>query len=257
MPHPKLLPWYILLVRQIPLTSSYLRRIIAPLLLLIFWQVGSTCGFIPSRTFAPPTQVAAAFWHLAASGELEHHLLVSLGRASAGLSIALAIGGSLALLAGLSKRGEDFIDPTVQMLRTLPFLALVPLFILWFGIGETPKIALVALGASFPIYLTLFAGIRGVDPKLIELARTLGLSSKDRIRQIILPGALASALVGVRYSCGIAWLSLVVAEQINAQSGIGYLIMNARDFMATDVIVVGLLVYALLGLASDRLVRFV
>jgi sulfonate transport system permease protein len=143
------------------------------------------------------------------------------------------------------------------MLRTLPFLALVPLFILWFGIGETPKIALVALGSAFPIYLTLFAGIRGVDPKLAEAGKVFGLDRRGLIWNVILPGALPSALVGLRYALGTAWLSLVVAEQINADAGIGYLINDARDFLRTDIIVVGLLVYALLGLGADILVRAV
>jgi sulfonate transport system permease protein len=137
----------------------------------------------------------------------------------------------------------------------LPFLALVPLFILWFGIGETPKIALVALGAAFPIYLNLFSGIRGVEPKLAEMGRVFGLKRAGLIRHVILPAALPAALVGLRYSLGVAWLSLVVAEQVNARSGIGYMINDARDFLRTDVILVGLVLYALLGLTADMLVR--
>jgi sulfonate transport system permease protein len=143
----------------------------------------------------------------------------------------------------------------MQMLRTLPFLALVPLFILWFGIGEFPKIALVTLGATFPVYLNLFAGIRAADPKLIEAARVFGLSGLSLVRRVILPGALPSLLVGLRYALGVSWLSLVVAEQINANSGIGHLINDARDFLRTDIIVVGLLVYALLGLGADAAIR--
>jgi sulfonate transport system permease protein len=161
----------------------------------------------------------------------------------------------LAIAAGLSRAGEEIVDAPMQMIRTLPFLGLVPLFILWFGIGETPKIALVALGTTFPIYLNLFSGIRGVDLKLVEAARVFGLDRRGVVRHVILPGALPSALVGLRYSLGVAWLSLVIAEQINATAGIGYLINDARDFLRTDIIVVGLLVYALLGLAADALVR--
>jgi sulfonate transport system permease protein len=141
------------------------------------------------------------------------------------------------------------------MLRTLPFLALVPLFILWFGIGELPKVALVALGSMFPIYLNLYAGIRGIDPKLMEAGRVFGLGQWGLIREVVLPGALPSGLVGLRYALGTAWLSLVVAEQVNASAGIGYLINDARDFLRTDVIVVGLVVYAILGLTADSLVR--
>jgi len=231
-------------------------RALSPLLLIVLWQIGSSTGVISSRTLAAPSQVLVSFGSLVASGELQHHLLISLGRAAKGLAFALLLGGGLALIAGLSKAGEYVIDAPVQMFRTLPVVALVPLFIIWFGIGEFPKIALVTVAATFPIYLALYAGIRGVDAKLIELARVLGLSRGSLIRNVILPGALPMALVGLRYSLGISLVILVVAEQVNATSGIGYLISDARDFMRTDVIVVGLLVYALLGLTVDVLVRW-
>lgn len=165
------------------------------------------------------------------------------------------IGVAFGLVAGLTRRGEEAVDSSLQMLRTLPHLALVPLFILWFGIGETPKIALVALGATFPIYLNLFAGIRNVDAKIVEAMTTFGLTRSEMIRHVILPGALPSALVGLRYAIGVAWLSLVVGEQVNAANGIGYLVMNAREFVRTDVIFVGLIVYAVLGLSADVVVR--
>jgi sulfonate transport system permease protein len=232
-----------------------LRRFVSPLALVLLWQAASMAGLIPARTLASPAAILATAWGLLATGELQHNLLVSLGRAAAGLGIGVTLGTLLAIVAGLSRRGEDLVDAPMQMLRTLPFLALVPLFILWFGIGETPKIALVALGTTFPIYLNLFAGIRGVDPKLVEAARVCGLDRRGLVRHVILPGALPSALVGLRYALGIAWLSLVVAEQVNADAGIGYMISDARDFLRTDIIVVGLLVYALLGLLADALVR--
>jgi sulfonate transport system permease protein len=231
------------------------RRFLSPLVLVLLWQIGSMTGLIPARTLAAPSTILVTAWGLLATGELGHHLVVSLGRVLIGLGIGVSIGTALAIVAGLSRRGEDLVDAPMQMLRTLPFLALVPLFILWFGIGETPKIALVALGTTFPIYLNLFAGIRGVDPKLVEAGRVFGLDRRGLVRHVILPGALPSALVGLRYSLGVAWLSLVVAEQVNADAGIGYMISDARDFLRTDVIVVGLLVYALLGLAADGLVR--
>ena len=231
------------------------RRFLSPLALVLLWQAASAAGLLPARTLASPLQILATGWGLLASGELPWHLAVSLGRVAAGLAIGLAAGAGLALVAGLSRLGEDVVDAPVQMLRTLPFLALVPLFILWFGIGETPKIALVALGTAFPIYLNLFAGIRGVEPRLAEMGRVFGLDRAGLIRHIVLPGALPSALVGLRYSLGVAWLSLVVAEQVNAGAGIGYLINDARDFLRTDVILVGLLLYALLGLGADALVR--
>lgn len=232
-----------------------LRRFLSPLALVLLWQAASMAGLISPRTLAAPSTILVAAWELTLSGELPAHLAVSLGRVLAGLGIGLSAGVTLALIAGLSRLGEEIVDAPMQMLRTLPFLALVPLFILWFGIGETPKIALVALGAAFPVYLTLFAGIRGVDPKLAEAGRVFGLDRRGLVRHVILPGALPSALVGLRYALGSAWLSLVIAEQINASAGIGFLINDAREFLRTDIIVVGLLVYALLGLGADALVR--
>jgi sulfonate transport system permease protein len=231
-------------------------RAASPLALLALWQIGCAHGWISSRTLAAPSQVIASFVDLTSDGSLQHHLWVSLIRVVKGMSVALLVGGTLALLAGLSRIGEYVIDAPMQMLRTLPVLALIPFFIIWFGIGEVPKVALVAVAAVFPIYLTLYAGIRGVDPKLIELARILGLSRGALIRHVILPGALPTALVGVRYSLGISWLILVAAEQVNASSGIGYLMNDARDFMRIDILVVGLLIYAFLGLIVDILVRW-
>lgn len=231
-------------------------RALSPLALLALWQIGCSTGFISSRTLAAPSQVIAGFMELTADGALQHHLLVSLVRVIKGMSVALLVGGSLALLAGLSRTGEYVIDAPMQMLRTLPVLALIPFFIIWFGIGEVPKVALVSVAAVFPIYLTLYSGIRGVDPKLIELAKIIGLSRGALIRHVILPGALPTALVGVRYSLGVSWLILVAAEQVNATSGIGYLMNDARDFMRIDLLVVGLLIYAFLGLIVDILVRW-
>src|SRR5882672_6267423 len=147
------------------------RRFVSPLLLVGLWQVGSMLGLIPARTLAAPSTILMAAWGLTVSGDLPYNLLVSLRRVMIGLGIGISVGGMLPIIAGLSRRGEDLVDAPMEMLRTLPFLALVPLFILWFGIGEVPKIGLVAFGAAFPIYVTLFAGIRGVDPKLVEAGR--------------------------------------------------------------------------------------
>jgi len=157
----------------------------------------------------------------------------------------------------LSRRGDEIVDPPLQMLRTIPLLGLTPLLILWFGIGELPKIVLVALATTFPVYLTLVGGIRAVDPKLIEAGRVLGLDRLGVVRHVIIPGALPAALVGLRYALGTACVTLVVGEQINADRGIGYLIMDARDFLRTDVIVVCLFVYALLGIGTDAVVRLI
>jgi sulfonate transport system permease protein len=230
-------------------------RVASPLALIALWQLGSMAGWIPATKLAAPSAILSAFWSLSVSGDLLRHLTVSLTRVSVGLVLGVAIGVQLAFVVGLSRLGDNAVDPLMQMLRTLPYLGMTPLLILWFGIGELPKIALVAFASVFPVYMTLLGGIRSVDPKLIEAARIFGLRRWEIIRHVILPGALAPALVGLRYSLGAAWLSLVVSEQINADRGIGYLIMDARDFLRTDVIVVGLMIYALLGLATDAVVR--
>ncbi len=233
-----------------------LRRAAVPVLAILLWQVAASAGLIATRTIPAPSAIAASFWSLIVTGQLWPNLLVSLGRVLVGLAFGVVIGAILGLVTGLSRLGEDAIDPGVQMARTLPHLALIPLMILWFGVGETPKIVLIALGSVFPIYLNLFSAIRGADRKLVEVAAILGLSRAETILHIILPAALPGFLVGLRQALGIAWISLVVAEQINANAGIGYLVMNARDFLRTDIIFDGLLVYALLGLATDQLVRW-
>ena len=230
-------------------------RWVSPIALLLLWELGSRTGVIPDRILAPPSAVAATFWAMTASGELPSNLLVSLARATAGLAFGLTVGVVLALAAGLSRAGEVAIDPLMQIKRTIPALALTPLFIVWFGIGETPKITLIAAATVFPIYLNLFSGVRGVDARLIEAGKSFGLSQAELIRHVMLPGALPSFLVGLRYALGVSLLVLVVAEQINASAGLGHLINNARDFMRTDIIVVCLVVYASLGLGADLLVR--
>jgi len=230
-------------------------RWVSPLLFVLLWEAGSRTGVISARVLAAPSSVAETFWALAASGELVSNLAVSLARAAAGLTIGLLVGVVLALTAGLSRLGEAGIDPLMQIKRTIPTLALTPLFIVWFGIGETPKITLIAVATVFPIYLNLFSGIRGVEARLVEAGRSFGLSQAELIRHVILPGALPSFLVGLRYAMGVALLVLVVAEQINASAGLGHLINNARDFMRTDIIVVCLIVYATLGLLADQVVR--
>jgi sulfonate transport system permease protein len=231
-------------------------RLGSPLLLLALWELCAVKGWVSSHTLASPAQVIVSLWGLVMDGTLQHHLLVSLARVAKGMACAIVAGGTLALISGLSRIGEYAIDAPMQMFRTLPVLALIPFFILWFGIGETPKVALIAVAATFPIYLTLYAGIRGVDTKLIEVARVIDLSRTALIRHVILPAALPSGLVGLRYAIGLSWLILVVVEQINATSGIGYLMNDARDFMRTDIMLVGLLIYATLGLAVDFVVRW-
>lgn len=233
----------------------FFQRSVSPLVLLALWELASGLGWLPARILAAPSQIIITLGELLLNGEIGSNVLVSLGRVASGLAVSLTLGTGLALIAGLSRRGEVVVDSPMQMARTLPFLGLVPLFILWFGIGESTKIALIAFATTFPMYLTLYSGIRNIDAKLIEAARLFGLSYPALIVHVILPGALPSFLVGLRYALGISWLSLVAVEQINATAGLGYLINNARDFMRTDVIVVCLLVYSLLGLATDWIVR--
>ncbi|MBF7010672.1 ABC transporter permease [Novosphingobium resinovorum] len=232
-------------------------RWLSPLLLLAVLEAGSRSGLIPERTLAAPSQVLATLWAMTVSGELTDNLAVSFLRIIAGLAIGVTTGILLALVAGLSRQGEVAVDPLMQIKRTIPTLALTPLFIVWFGIGETPKIALIAFASIFPVYLNLYGGIRGIDVRLLEGARSLGLSRAAQVWHVILPGALPALLVGLRYSLSVSVLVLVVAEQINATAGLGYLINNARDFMRTDIILVCLMVYAVLGLAADGLVRAV
>jgi len=230
-------------------------RWLSPLALLLLWELGSRSGLIPARTLAAPSTVIATLADMVWSGELPANLLVSFGRIALGLGIGVIVGVALALVAGLSRRGEVAVDPLMQIKRTIPTLALTPLFIVWFGIGETPKVALIAFASTFPVYLNLYSGIRSVDVRLIDAARSFGLTQAELIWHVILPGALPSLLVGLRYALTISILVLVVAEQINASAGLGYLINNARDFLRTDIIVVCLLVYAVLGLAADWIVR--
>lgn len=233
----------------------WIRRASGPVLFVLLWHLASVTGVLPEEVLAGPSTVITSAAKLIASGELQQAMWVSLMRALTGLAIGGSIGVTLALCAGLFRLGEDLFDATMQMLRTVPNVALIPLLIIWFGIGEAPKIALIALGTAFPLYLNVYAGIRNEDSTLVEAGRTLGLSRMALIRHVVLPGALPNALVGLRYSLGIAWLALVFGEQINATAGIGYLIANAREFFQTDVIVVCLAVYALLGLAVDFTVR--
>ncbi|MGW7069803.1 ABC transporter permease [Streptomyces sp. NPDC054855] len=233
----------------------WLRRTSGPLALLALWQLLSSTGVLSKDILASPGTIAGVARDLLVDGSLTSAMGVSLQRVAVGLLLGTLVGTSLALVSGLFRVGEDLVDASVQMLRTVPFVGLIPLFIIWFGIGEAPKVAIITLGVSFPLYLNVYAGIRGVDSQLIEAGESLGLSRWGLVRHVILPGALPGAMTGLRYSLGIAWLALVFAEQINADSGIGFLMVQARDFLRTDVIVVCLIVYAFLGLIADFIVR--
>jgi len=232
-----------------------LRRWISPVALIVLWQVASATGLLSPDKLSSPWTVLQAGIETARSGELGEAFAVSIGRVGLGFLFGASIAVVLGIVAGLSNWGNVLIDPPVQMLRTLPFLGLIPLFILWFGIGEQPKIILVALGVAFPLYLNVHSGIRNVDDQLIEATTALGFTRWERLWHVILPAAVPQTLVGLRQSLGIAWLALIVGETVNADAGLGYLINNAREFLRTDVIVVGLVVYAVLGLVTDALVR--
>jgi len=228
---------------------------VVPVGLIALWQIASSLGWLSTRVLPAPSEVIKATWTLSASGELWTHVKVSAGRALAGLAVGGGLGLALGLLTGSVKFFETLLDSTIQMVRNIPALALIPLVILWFGIDETAKLFLIAVSVFFPIYINTFHGIRNVDPGLIEMGRTYGLTRWQLYREVILPGALSSILVGLRFSLGLMWVILIVAETISAQAGIGYLTMNAREFLQTDVVLVGILLYALLGKLADVFAR--
>jgi sulfonate transport system permease protein len=230
---PKALPW------------------VVPACLVLIWQVATQASLISSRVLPAPADVFAAAIRMASTGELFRHIAVSTARAAAGFALGGTVGFLFGILNGVSNTAARLLNNTFQMIRNVPHLALIPLFILWFGIDERSKLYLVALGVFFPVYLNTYHGARTVDAGLIEMGRVYGLTRAELFRQIIFPGALPSVLVGVRFALGITWLTLIVAETIAASSGIGYMTMNAREFLQTDVVVLGILIYALLGKFAD------
>ncbi|KVD15643.1 ABC transporter permease [Burkholderia ubonensis] len=229
---------------------------LVPLALLIVWEAGARIGWLSTRVLPEPVAVVRAAWSLVASGELWANVKVSTWRALLGFALGGGVGLALGLATGLSKAAEVALDSTIQMIRNIPALAMIPLVILWFGIDEKAKLFLVALGVFFPIYINTYHGIRSVDANLIEMAKSYGVRGFALYRDVILPGALPSILVGVRFALGLMWVMLIVAETISAQSGIGYMTMNAREFLQTDVVVVGILLYAVLGKVADVLAKW-
>ncbi len=239
-----------------------LRRIglinwVLPTLLLIVWQASSSFGLLANNILPSPAAVALAGWRLAITGALAQNVWISFLRAMAGLVVGGGIGFIFGFANGLSDLSEKLTDTTLQMARNIPHLALIPLVILWFGIDEGAKLFLVALGVFFPVYINTLHGIRNVDPQLVEMARSYGLTPRDLLTRVIFPGALPSILVGLRYALGIMWLTLIVAETIAAQSGIGYMAMQAREFLQTDIVVFSILIYAALGKLADSTARFI
>src|ERR1700690_2134286 len=228
---------------------------VVPVLLLISWQWASSAGILPSRFLPSPRAVVSSFIELSISGELWMHVRVSTLRALSGFVVGGGVGLLLGLLTASMHWAEILLDTTIQMVRNIPPLALIPLVILWFGIDESAKLFLVALGVFFPIYLNTLHGIRTVDPQLIEMGRIYGMSDGELFRRVIFPGALPSIFVGIRFALGIMWLTLIVAEPIAASSGLGYMAMQAREFMQIDIVVLSILIYALLGKLADSSAR--
>jgi len=243
---------------SIPSLRSALRSLLpwgVPIGILFAWELSARLGWLSSRILPEPLAVLQAGWTLALSGELWTHIKVSAGRAFLGFAIGGGLGLVLGLLTGSFRKVEIALDTTLQMIRNIPPLALIPLVILWFGIDEAAKLFLIAFGVFFAVYINTFHGIRAVDPALVEMGRSYGLSGWALYREVILPGAMASILVGVRYALGFMWVILIVAETISAQAGIGYMTMNAREFLQTDVVLLGILLYAVLGKLADVAAR--
>jgi sulfonate transport system permease protein len=232
-----------------------LRRLSGLAGLVVLWQVLASRGVLGAMT-PTPWQVATAGYELARSGELAGNLAVSLSRVGRGLAIGLSVGLVLGLVSGLSRLGEDVVDAPVQALRMLPAVALAPIFIIWFGLGETSKVALISIAPLFPLYINVLGGIRAVDNRLVESARSCGVGRWGLIRRVILPGALPQIFIGLRQSLGVAWIVLVVAEQTATTSGLGVILSDAKDALRIDIMFVVVVVYAVLGLATDVLVRF-
>jgi sulfonate transport system permease protein len=228
---------------------------LVPALVLLLWEAAARVGLIAPQVLPAPSSVVETAWNLAKNGDLFVHLGVSLLRAVAGFVIGGTVGLALGVLVGFSPLAQALLDRSIQMIRSIPFLAMLPLVIVWFGVGEAAKIFLVALAVLFPIYVNTMLGIRQIDPKLMELAKVTGLNWAAVVRRIILPGAMPSILTGVRYALAHAWLALVIAETLATTKGIGFLAMDAREFLQTNVILLTMVIYALIGVVADALVR--
>ncbi|MFE4464361.1 ABC transporter permease [Oerskovia sp. NPDC056781] len=232
-----------------------LLRASVPTAILALWFLGSAQGWIDEKQFPAPWQVGDAFVELVSTGVLWENLSVSLGRVAVGFAIGGLLGLTLGVVAGLFRLGDQLLDPTLQMLRTIPFLAIAPLLILWFGIDERPKIIIIAAAALFPLYLNTHSGVRNVDRKILEAGKVFGLRGLGLVRHVILPEAIPSVLVGLRVSLSVSLLALIVAEMSNAPRGIGFLMVSAQQYFQMDVLVVCVLIYAVWGLSVDLLVR--
>jgi sulfonate transport system permease protein len=248
---------HVRLARLAPRQLGPVGLAIGPLAALVLWQVSSSTGLLPPQQLASPWTAVTTGWEMFTSGELLPHLAASAKRAYLGLALGTVLGLGLALASGLSRAGEASIDSLVQVKRAIPTLALLPLLVLWLGISEEMKIITIALAVMLPVYIHTHNGLRSIDGRYAELAETVDISRAEFIRTVVLPGAMPGFLLGMRFAVTTALLSLVVVEQINSTSGIGYMITLASHYGQTEVIVVGLVVYALLGLAADGFVRLI
>ncbi|MDL2401622.1 ABC transporter permease [Rhizobium mayense] len=232
-------------------------RLLGPALVLVFWEAASRLGFLSPYTLSAPSTALKTGYDMILDGSLLPHLLASAGRAYAGLFLGVTVGIVLALLSGLTRTGEALIDGVIQIKKAIPTLALIPLVIIWLGIGESMKVFLIFTAVLVPVYINTHVALRAIEIGHVELASTLGLTRMEFIRHVALPGALPGFFVALRLAVAISWTALVVLELVNTQTGIGYLMNRARDWGQTDVIVVGIIIYAVLGLASDAVVRFI
>lgn len=226
-----------------------------PVLVLVAWQLAVAFDLVNPMLFPGPISIFQDFYDIILSGELFHHLGISVMRAMTGFLLGGAAGLIIGIAVGLFRRTEHVLDPTIQMLRTVPLLAVTPLFILWFGFGELSKILLISMGAFFPLYVNSFLGVRNVDSKLFDVARVLQFSRFHQITKVVLPAAMPNILLGVRLSLSVSWLCLVVAELMGADQGIGYLIQDARAYLRTGVVFVGIFIFAIVGKLTDSFVR--
>ncbi|MEU1122880.1 ABC transporter permease [Streptomyces sp. NPDC005899] len=230
-------------------------RALGPVALLLLWWAASATGLLTPDVLASPGEVLRAVGELWGNGQLPDALTTSLTRSGIGLLLGLAAGLVLGITTGFTRIGDELLDSSLQTLRTIPFLALVPLFMVWFGINETAKILLIAVATTFPMYVSTSSGVRNTDPKLVEAMRSFRMSRLAIVREVVLPGALPSLLAGLRLSMTLSVIALIAAEEINATAGIGYLMSQAQSYARTDILAVCILIYGLLGLAADILVR--
>jgi len=226
-----------------------------PVAILILWEILALAKVL-KPTYAPaPTSIASTAVDLWQRGVLGPDLEVSLRRAAIGLALGLTAGVITGILGGLLRTGEFLFNGVIQIFNTIPLLAVLPVMIVWFGIDEMPKVLVIAFGAFVPMYLNLFAAIRGVDQRLIEMARTTGAGTWRLVTRVLVPGALPGFLVGLRFSLAYSILGLVAAETINADKGLGFMITQGETYLQTNQVYVGLVIYSMLGLLADQLVR--